>query len=433
MMNPFPYDTIVFDLDGTLTDSREGIENSIRYALEHMGKPCPDEATLTLFLGPPLAESFMRYCAMTEEEAVLATDYYRERYVPKGLLENAVYPGIRSLLVTLKQTGVRLCIATGKPFDATEKILRHFALFDLFDAICCPGLNDLHADKGALIGRALSNDPKGTSVRALMVGDIAGDILGGQSQGTDTCAALWGYGKDTILQASPTFACQTPFDLYWRLFGEELKKKGFFISLEGIDGCGKTTQQRLLADTLRRFGYETVLSREPGGCPIAEQIRGILLTKEDTHMRDETEALLFAAARAQHIRDTIMPALEAGKVVLCDRYLDSSIVYQGICRGLQEEWVRLINRAAESCMPQMTVYVRLSADEAIRRRFSADTPDRIEKSGAAFFKKAAEGFDLLSQREAERYLTVDGSRSADVIADEIARAVLPRVADAMKP
>ena len=148
-------------------------------------------------------------------------------------------------------------------------------------------------------------------------------------------------------------------------------------------------------------------------------------------MRDETEALLFAAARAQHIRDTIAPALNAGKVVLCDRYLDSSIVYQGICRGLGEEWIRQINRAADAYMPEMTVYVRLSADEAIRRRFRADTPDRIEKSGADFFKKAEEGFDLLSQREHERYIMVDGSQSPDAIAQQIADAVLPRVAAAM--
>ena len=431
-MKSLSYDTIVFDLDGTLTDSREGIENSIRYALTRMNRPCPDEKTLSLFLGPPLAESFIRYCGMNEDDARAATGFYRERYVPQGMFENAVFPGIRFLLKKLRRDGVRLCVATGKPMNATEPILRHFCLYDLFDAVVCPDPGDLHADKGALITQALSGDPKGKSVRALMVGDIAGDILGGHAAGTDTCAAMWGYGGAAVMEALPTFTCGTPDELYEKLYGEKPEQKGFFISLEGLDGCGKTTQQRLLSEALRRYGYETVLTREPGGCPIAEDIRKILLTKEDTHMRDETEALLFAAARAQHLRDTIGPALAAGKVVLCDRYLDSSIVYQGFGRGLGEDWIRQINRAAAR-LPDVTVYVRLSAQEAIRRRFREDRPDRIEQSGNAFFTRAEKAFDLLAEREKERFLTVDGSLEIGQIAEIILNKVLPKIQAATDP
>lgn len=427
-----PYDTIVFDLDGTLTDSRPGIESGIRYALEQLNRPCPDPDTLRLFLGPPLAESFMIHCGLSEEEARIATEHYRKRYVDGGgMFENAVFPGIRPLLKRLKRDGVRLCVATGKPMNGTEPILKQFGLYGLFNAIACPGLNDMHADKAALIRRCLADDPKGSSARVLMVGDIDGDILGGQRAGTDTCAALWGYGTD-VESAHPTFACRTPFDLYERLYGEKLERRGYFISLEGLDGCGKTTQQRLLASTLQQNGYETLLTREPGGCPIAEAVRGILLTKEDTHMRDETEALLFAAARAQHVHDTIAPAIAEGKVVLCDRFVDSSIAYQGAGRGLGEDWIRQINRAAGR-LPDLTIYVRLSAQEAIRRRFREDSPDRIEQSGAAFFERTEKAFDRLAAQETDRFVTVDGNGSIEEIAGAIARAVLPRVEAALAP
>ena len=425
------YDTVIFDLDGTLTDSKEGILNSVRYALDKAGVPCPPEETLAFFLGPPLAESFMRWCGMDERRAALATEYYRERYIPRGLLENAVYPGIRHLLKELKRRGAFVGLATGKPLTATERILRHFGLYDCFDALSCPAMSDYHADKAVLIGRILAGRPDGEEKRALMVGDIDGDVLGGKKAGTDTCAALWGYGqKDALLEAGPDYAFSSPHELCSLLLDEEKPPRGGFVSLEGLDGCGKTTQQRLLGGRLARFGFEPLLTREPGGCPLAENIRALLLTREDTGMCPETEALLFAAARAQHLKDTILPALESGKTVLCDRYVDSSLVYQGCGRGLGTDWIRQINRPAfQGGMPDLTLYLKMDADEALKRRGAVSSPDRIEQAGGAFFKKNREAFDTLA-REESRFAVIDAAGTADEVADRIFDAVFP-VLDAL--
>ena len=425
------YDTVIFDLDGTLTDSKEGIVNSIRYALEKVSVPCPPEETLSFFLGPPLAESFMRYCGMDERQAVLATEYYRERYVPRGLLENAVYPGIRHLLKQLKRRGIFVGLATGKPLNATERILRHFRLYEYFDALSCPALSDLHADKAVLIGRVLDRRPESGEKRVLMVGDIDGDVLGGKKAGTDTCAALWGYGrKDALLGAGPDYAFSSPWELCSLLLDEQRPPRGGFVSMEGLDGCGKTTQQRLLGQRLTRFGFDPLLTREPGGCPLAESIRALLLTREDTGMSPETEALLFAAARAQHLKDTILPALESGKTVLCDRYIDSSLVYQGCGRGLGMDWIRQINRPAlRGGMPDLTLYLQMDAAEALKRRGAVSSPDRIERAGDAFFRKNREAFDTLA-REERRFAVIDAAGAPDEVADRIFRAVFP-VLDAL--
>ncbi len=423
------YTTVVFDLDGTLTDSREGIFASIRYALRRAGAPCPGEDVLQRFLGPPLAESFIKYCGMSEEEAAEATEYYRERYVPRGMLENAVYPGIPALLRMLRGRGVYLAVATGKPLNATGPILEHFGLRDFFSAVACPALGDLHADKAVLIGRALSELPEKARERVLMVGDIPGDILGGQRAGCDTCAALWGYGdNEALLASSPTAACATVADLARLLCGDERPPRGPFITFEGVDGCGKSTQIRLFKREMEKRGYDVVMTREPGGCPIAERIRELLLTKEDNGMCDETEALLFAAARAQHLHDTILPALEKGQAVISDRYLDSSLVYQGAGRGLGTEWVRTVNRpAVQRGMPDVTVILTLDPEEALRRRTGQTAPDRIEKSGGAFFDTAARAFLSLAEEDSARCAAVDASGSEEEVAARVRLAVFSRL------
>ena len=427
------YTTVVFDLDGTLTDSREGIYASIRYALDKMGLPCPEEGILRRFLGPPLAESFIAFCGMTEEDAARATNLYRERYVPRGMLENAVYPGIPALLKALRRRGVFLAVATGKPLNATRPILEHFGLWDYFGAVACPELGDLHADKAVLISRALSALPEAARERVLMVGDIPGDILGGQRAGCDTCAALWGYGDDGEMALSrPTHSCPDAAALTRLLCGDEKPPRGPFISFEGVDGCGKSTQIRLFGEEMKKRGYAVLLTREPGGCPISESIRGLLLTKEDTGMCPETEALLFAASRAQHLKEVILPALERGDAVLCDRYLDSSMVYQGAARGLGEEWIRVINRpAAEGGMPDVTVILTLDPREALRRRKRQDAPDRIEQSGEAFFDTAGRAFRRLAADDPERCVEVDGEGAPGEVAARVREAVFPRL-DRMK-
>ncbi|MBR4502734.1 MAG: dTMP kinase [Clostridia bacterium] len=426
------YTCIVFDLDGTLTDSREGIYNSIRYALDRNGFSCPGDDTLRRFLGPPLAESFMTWCGMTEEEAAIATESYRERYVPRGMLENAVYPGIPSLLRSLREEGVFLAVATGKPLNATRPILEHFGLWGFFSSVACPALSDLHADKAVLIRRALNGLPEKARERVLMVGDIPGDILGGQRAGCDTCAALWGYGDNgEMLLSSPTFSAEDPDALFRILRGDRKPPRGPFISFEGVDGCGKSTQIRLFRTEMEKMGYRTLLTREPGGCPISEQIRSMLLTKEDNGMCDEAEALLFAAARAQHLREVILPALSKGWAVISDRYLDSSLVYQGAGRGLGMEWVRAINRPAiQDGMPDVTVILTLDPAEALRRRTKQGAPDRIEKSGGAFFDAAGRAFRRLAEDDPLRCAAVDAGGTEDEVASRVRAAVLSRLSAA---
>ena len=418
------YDAVIFDLDGTLTDSQPGIFGCARYALEKMGLPVPPESVLRRFLGPPLAESFMNYCGMTEEQATCATALYRERYIPIGWKENRVYPRIRALLSELKKRGAYLAVATGKPEHTSIEILRYFGLLPYFDAVAGPAPQDLHADKGALIGRVL---PKGR--RAVMIGDTAGDVKGAKDAGIDSVAALYGYGarEETLAQA-PTHALETPQALCELLCPGMPPPKGWFLALEGVDGCGKSTQAKALAERLEQFGYAVRRTREPGGCPIAESIRGMLLTKEDGGMCAETEALLFAAARAQHVKEVILPAVERGEIVLCDRFVDSSLVYQGIARGLGLNWIRDINRAAyRHGALGAVLYLRMRQEDAMARRLSASQPDRIEQAGHSFHALTEAGFEQLVRENPDRYLTVNAAQEAERVTEEAFQALFARL------
>ena len=412
------YNAVIFDLDGTLTDSGEGIFACARYALEKMGRPVPDGDTLRKFIGPPLAESFMVHCHMTEDEAREATRLYRERYAPIGWKENTVYPGIRALLKGLKKQGVYLAVATGKPQDMAERVLEYFGLAPYFDKICGPNLGELHADKGELIRRVLPENKK-----ALMVGDTRGDVKGAKDTQIDSCAVLWGYGEEKDLRESnPTHVTETVEDLLRLLHCEN--EPGRFLTFEGVDGCGKTTQLNMLEKKLTQFGYRVYRTREPGGCPIAEDIRKIVLAQEDGGMCPETEALLFAAARAQHVKQVILPKVRDGMIVLCDRFVDSSLVYQGMGRELEMDWVKAINRIAfESGAPDMTVLLRLPREESLRRRNAASTPDRIEKAGDAFFARTEAGFDRLAAQEPQRIAPVNAMGTPDEVAKRVWDAV----------
>ena len=410
-----PYDVIVLDLDGTLTDSQLGIGRCTRYALEKMGFPVPEESVLRRFMGPPLADSFMRFCGMDDKQAARATDYYRERYLPIGWKENSVFPHIRRMLAHLKQNGAYLAVATGKPERTSVDILRYFGLLPYLDAVAGPSEGDLHADKAALIRRVLP--AKG---RAVMVGDTAGDIRGARDCGIASVAALYGYGeRASILAEQPDHAVETPLALAELLCPGLPPRKGAFITLEGGDGCGKSTQAAALAERLTQFGYSVRRTREPGGCPIAEEIRKIVLAKEDGGMCAETEALLFAAARAQHIRETILPAVRRGEIVLCDRFVDSSLVYQGEARGLEESWVREINRTAyREGIPDATLYLRISHRQAMARRLAVSDPDRIEQAGEAFHARTEEAYERLCREEPQRFLPVDAAQPPEQVTEQ---------------
>jgi len=377
-------------------------------------------------MGPPLADSFMRYCGMTEKEAARATDLYRERYIPIGWKENRVYPRIRALLSALKERGAYLAVATGKPQRTSETVLRYFGLLPYFDAVAGPAPEDLHADKKDLISRVL---PSGR--RAVMVGDTAGDIKGAQDCGIDSLAALYGYGaEEEVLAQGPAWSARTTEELCALLCPGMAQPKGAFVTLEGVDGCGKSTQAAALARRLHDFGYAVRRTREPGGCPIAEEIRKIVLAKEDGGMCPETEALLFAAARAQHLKDTILPAVRRGEIVLCDRFVDSSIVYQGGARGLDTEWVKTINRPAlREGAPDVTLYLRMNHEAALARRLSASQPDRIEQAGDSFHARTEEAYETLWRENPDRFIAVNADQPPEQVTEEAFSALFARLTE----
>ncbi|MCI9407910.1 MAG: dTMP kinase [Clostridia bacterium] len=177
--------------------------------------------------------------------------------------------------------------------------------------------------------------------------------------------------------------------------GKEMVK-GKFITFEGCEGSGKSTQLRLLSEYLDKHNIPYVLTREPGGSAIAEKIREIILDGKNTEMCDGCEALLYAAARMQHLKDTVAPALESGKLVVCDRYVDSSLAYQGEARGLGMEYVGAINALAlEKYRPDLTVFLDIPPDKAFRRKHGADKNDRMEMQGMEFHMRVYGGYKKL--------------------------------------
>ena len=162
--------------------------------------------------------------------------------------------------------------------------------------------------------------------------------------------------------------------------------RGKFVTFEGCEGSGKSTQLRLLSEYLDKTGTPYILTREPGGSPIAEQIRKIILDGKNTDMCDECEAQLYAAARIQHLKDRVIPALESGKLVICDRYVDSSLAYQGAARGLGTDYIESINSLAiNKYPPDLTVFLDIPPDKAFIRKHGADEKRQNGKTGLKFF------------------------------------------------
>lgn len=184
--------TILFDLDGTLTDSGEGIINCAILALEHFGCPIPSREALRVFVGPPLHESFINH-GVPADKAEEAVAVYRSRYIPIGAYENTPYPGIRELLEALKAAGHTLCVATSKPEEMSINILKHFALDTYFDTICGATLDTSRSSKEAVIAYLLEQN--GRSDNMIMVGDTKFDIIGAKAHGIPAIGVSWGYGK----------------------------------------------------------------------------------------------------------------------------------------------------------------------------------------------------------------------------------------------
>lgn len=203
--------------------------------------------------------------------------------------------------------------------------------------------------------------------------------------------------------------------------------RGKFITFEGCDGCGKSTQLKMLSEYLTKENVPHIFTREPGGGKISEAIREILLNGKNAEMTDECEALLYAAARAQHLHDRVEPALAEGKLVICDRYVDSSLAYQAYARGLGAEFVSKINAfALEKYLPDLTVFIDLTPEEAFLRKHGADENDRLEQAGMAFHRKVYAGYKTLAEENPARIVCVNGRQSPEEIFAEVLKILKDR-------
>ena len=186
--------------------------------------------------------------------------------------------------------------------------------------------------------------------------------------------------------------------------------KGKFITFEGCEGVGKSRQVQLLKDYLDKKGVKYCAVREPGGTAISEKIREIILDGKNVSLTDECEALLYAAARAQLLKEVIAPRLKAGELVICDRYVDSSLAYQGYARGLGCDFIEKINSfAIENYTPDYTVFLNLSPEKAFLRKGGVDKNDRLELSGMEFHRKVYEGYIDLAAKNKDRFIVIDAS------------------------
>lgn len=203
-----------------------------------------------------------------------------------------------------------------------------------------------------------------------------------------------------------------------------------FISFEGLEGSGKSTQASLLASRLKEEGYNVIVTREPGGSRIGEQIRAITHARENVDLKGTAEAYLMAASRAQHVREIIRPSLELGKIVVCDRYIDSSLAYQGYGRGLGEETIETLNNLAlDGIYPDITVLLDVSPDFGHERRSrnTQEKIDRLDLQQRDFYVRVYEGYKKLAEKYRQRYIVIDSSRDIDIVAAEVWNKVSPRI------
>lgn len=190
--------------------------------------------------------------------------------------------------------------------------------------------------------------------------------------------------------------------------------KGKFVTLEGCEGVGKSRQLKLLEEYLVKNNIQYYLTREPGGTPISEKIREIILDKNNIAMTDECEALLYASARAQLLKEEIGPRLARGELVICDRYIDSSFAYQASARGLGYEFIEKINSfAIENYLPDVTLFLDLTPEQAFKRKGGVDKGDRLELSGMEFHNKVYAGYKTAKQKFPERIVEIDASGSKE--------------------
>ena len=203
-----------------------------------------------------------------------------------------------------------------------------------------------------------------------------------------------------------------------------------FITLEGPEGSGKTTAVEAAVKKLEEMGYQIVRTREPGGTPIAEEIRNVILDKKNTNMDPRTEALLYAASRRQHLVEKVWPAIKEGKIVICDRYLDSSLAYQGGARGLGVDEILNVNLfATENTWPDLTLLFDIKPEEGLKRIAANANREvnRLDLEKIEFHQKVRDTFLSLAARYPERYVVIDASKSREEVAQATLEAILGRL------
>ncbi len=424
-MYSYPYDAVLFDLDGTLTNSEQGIIQSMLYALEQVGAKVPAGVNMRCVIGPPLMESLMGILGLPCEQAREAIGHYSRHFNREGMYQYTVYPHIRSILQMLRDGGVYVALATSKPVLPAMAVLNHFGLTHFFNRIITEEDNEKIVNKPELIRRALPE----RFGHAAMVGDRFYDVEGALQNHIDAIGAGYGFGtEDELLKAGATHVVPDTEALRAFLCPGATVPRGFFLSVEGLDGSGKTTQVDRLEKSLKEYGFSVLRTREPGGCPISEEIRHTILTTEHMEMCAPCEALLYAAARAQHVCEVIRPAVERGMLVLCDRFVDSSIAYQGGGRELGTDVVRQINApAVGEMLPDATVYLNVDYRQALSRRHSASSLDRIEVESGEFHARVQAAYEELIHNDPKRFLVIDGQQDADTVAADVLDAVLNRL------
>lgn len=214
---------------------------------------------------------------------------------------------------------------------------------------------------------------------------------------------------------------------------------GYFITFEGVEGCGKTTQIRMLAERLIALSFRTTLTREPGGCSIADKIRAILLDADNSNMSPLTELMLYAAARAQHVSEVIVPSLNAGNVVLCDRFFDATLAYQSFGRGIDRGVIDILNRyACQGVAPDLTILIDCDPTVGLARarmRIEASSgprEERFELEEPEFHRRVREGYQQLAAEEPHRFIVIEGNSAVEEIFKLIAVKVLARIPEDLR-
>lgn len=202
-------------------------------------------------------------------------------------------------------------------------------------------------------------------------------------------------------------------------------RKGIFITFEGNDGCGKTTVSKHIYEKMKAEGYPVIYTREPGGIDIAEQIREIILNPKNTAMDARTEALLYAASRRQHLVEKVIPALDEQKIVLCDRFIDSSLAYQGMGRGLGIDEVLDMNAfAVENHMPDATVFLDVSLEEGMKRIQQRGALDRLDNEAQEFHVLVSKGYEEVRKRFSSRMHLVNANQEVEKVCEDTYKTIM---------